>query len=82
MMKYPDFCPYYLRSLRMDEAFADEGEVWLEFVVALKSLCQSTHISVDDRLVAVDEACTLALGGSVIDAKEFVERQVVLGLGE
>jgi hypothetical protein len=66
----------------MDETFADEGEVWLEFIVALKSLTRSTHVSVNDRLVAVDEACTLALGGNIIDAKEFVERQVVLGLGE
>jgi hypothetical protein len=68
--------------MKMSEAFAEEGEVWLEFVAALKNLCQSSHISVDDRLVAVDEACTVALGGSIIDAKEFVERQVVLGLGE
>jgi hypothetical protein len=65
----------------MNESFTDE-ETWLEFMVALKSLARSEHLTETLRLEALDEACTRAIGGSVMDAKEFVEDQVALGTSE
>jgi hypothetical protein len=46
--------------------------------MALQSLARAEHLAERLRLEALDEACTRAVGGSVMDAKDFVD-QVVLG---
>lgn len=58
------------------------GEEWprssATTFMALQSLARAEHLAERLRLEALDEACTRAVGGSVMDAKDFVD-QVVLG---
>jgi hypothetical protein len=58
----------------MEEPFTDE--TWLEFVVALGRLARSEHIGPEVRLETIDEACTQALDGSVLEATDLVNQRV------
>lgn len=54
-------------------------EQYLEFILGLRDLLRCTHIGAEDILTAMDEAISLAVGGNVVDAKDWAER-VTLGL--
>ena len=54
-------------------------EQYLEFILGLRDLVRSTHLAAVDVLSAVDQAISQAVGGNIVDARDWAER-ITLGL--